>query len=98
MAEINPTDCAKRDPDIPAEADRKTERVVLAFLLEEHPSQLTIPELSLSLNARTSSFSTNDAVERAVRELVGAGLLRCQGGYILPTRAALYFERLEPLG
>ncbi len=98
MVDFNPTDCAKRNPDIPAEADRKSERAVLVFLLEEHPSQLTIPELSRALNARQGSFESDDAVERAVRELVGAGLLRCQGGYILPTRAALYFERLEPLG
>ena len=95
MAEINPTDRAKRDPDTPAEADRKTERVVLAFLLEEHPSQLTILELSRALNVRPGGFESDDAVERAVRELVGAGLLRCSGGYVLPTRAALYFARLE---
>ncbi|MBW8060315.1 MAG: hypothetical protein FVQ78_08325 [Solirubrobacterales bacterium] len=98
MAEINPTDCAERDPDTPAAQDAQAEHVVLAFLLEEHPSHLTIPELSRALNAYPNSFETNDAVERAVRELVGAGLLRCQGGDILPTRAALYFERLQPLG
>ncbi len=34
-------------------------------------------------------------VERAVRELVGAGLLHCCCGHVLPTRAALYFRRLE---
>ena len=38
---------------------------------------------------------SGDAVERAIRELVGAGLLRCDGGYVVPTRAALYFHRLE---
>lgn len=92
MADSNPTDCAER---FPAGEDAKAERVVLAFLLEEHPSQLTIPELSRALNARPDGFSANDAVERAVRELDGAGLLHCQGGFVLPTRAALYFARLE---
>ena len=29
-----------------------------------------------------------------MRDLVGAGLLRCQGAYVLPTNAALYFDRL----
>jgi hypothetical protein len=67
---------------------------VLAFLLEEHPAQLTIPELSLALNAHPD-FESDDAVERAVRELVGAGLLYCHGRFVLPTRAALYFARLE---
>ena len=94
MAETNPTDCAERDPS-PGAEDAKAERVVLAFLLEEHPSQLTIPELSRALNAESGGFDSEDAVERAVRELVSAGLLHCQGGFVLPTRAALYFERLQ---
>jgi hypothetical protein len=91
MANINPTDCAER---YPAGDDAKAERVVLAFLLEEHPSQLTIPELSRALNV-DPGFGTADAVERAVRELVGAGLLHCDGAFLAPTRAALYFARLE---
>jgi hypothetical protein len=28
-------------------------------------------------------------------ELVGAGLLHCEKGFVLPTRAALYFARLD---
>lgn len=98
MAEANPTDCTERDPATPAEQDAQAERVVMTFLLEEHPSQLTIPELSQALNAATGTFETEDAVERAVRELVGAGLLRCHGAFVVPTRSALYFERLQPLG
>jgi hypothetical protein len=94
MADANTTDCAERDLPRPLAEDAKVERVVLAFLLEEHPAQLTIIELSLTLNA-DPGFDSNDAVERAVRELVGAGLLYCCGGFVLPTRAALYFARLE---
>jgi hypothetical protein len=93
MAAANPTDCAERDLCRPDAEDTKAERIVLAFLLDEHPSQLTIPELSLVLNA-DPGFDSDDAVERAVRELVGAGLLYCQGRFVLPTRAALYFARL----
>jgi hypothetical protein len=95
MADTNPTDRAERDPATPAEVDRKTERTVLAFLCDEHPTQFTIPELSRTLNADPGDFASDDAVERAVRELVGAGLLRCQGAFVLPTWAALYRERLE---
>jgi hypothetical protein len=95
MADPNPTDCAERDLRRPDAEDTKAERVVLAFLLEEHPSQLTIPEASLALNADPGGFSNDDAVERAIRELVGAGLLYCQDRFVLPTRAALYFARLE---
>jgi len=87
----NPTDCVERDP---AAEDAKTERVVLAFLLEEHPTQLTIPEVSRALNAHPGGFSDDDAVERAIRELDGAGLLSCRGGCAVPTRAALYLARL----
>jgi hypothetical protein len=68
--------------------------VVLAFLLDEHPSQLTIPEVSRALNAVPDSFEANDAVERAIRELDGAGLVHCHGGFAVPTRAAIYFARL----
>ena len=88
----NPTDCAERYPN---DEDAKTERAVLAFLLEEHPSQLTIPEVARALNGHPGGFSSSDAVERAIRELDGAGLLRCRNGLAAPTRAALYFARLE---
>lgn len=94
MAETNPMDC-DRDPAHPSAEDAKAERVVLAFLLEEHPSQLTIPEVARALNARPGRFSNDDAVERAVRELDGAGLLRCANGLAVPTRPALYLARLE---
>jgi hypothetical protein len=30
-----------------------------------------------------------------VRDLIGVGLLRREGATVLPTRAALHFERLE---
>ncbi len=46
------------------------------------------------MNAGETGFDSEDAVERAIRQLVGAGLLHCCGGFILPTRAALYFSRL----
>jgi hypothetical protein len=91
MADENPMGREHCDP---AAEDAKAERTVLAFLLDEHPSQLTIPELSLALNAHPGGFESEDAVERAVRELVGAGLLHCQHGFVLPTRAALYFDAL----
>lgn len=79
---------------MPGAQDAQAEHAVLAFLLDEHPSQLTIPELSRVLNAVPDGFSAHDAVERAVRELDGAGLLHCHGGFAVPTRAALYFARL----
>jgi hypothetical protein len=93
MAESNPRDC-ERDPAAPKEP--KVERAALAFLIDRHPERLTIPQVSRAMNARPGEGSEpGDAVERAIRELVGAGLLRCESGYVVPTRAALYFHRLE---
>jgi hypothetical protein len=95
MAETNPTDHCFGDHLYPAAAeDAKVEQAVLSFLLDQHPDRLTILELSLALNAGPTDFDSEDAVERAVRELVGAGLLHCHGRFVMPTRAALYFSRL----
>ncbi len=74
--------------------DEEAERVVLEFLLDQHPAQLTIPEVSRALNVVPGSFATEDAVERAIRELDAAGLIHCQAGFAIPTIAALYFARL----
>lgn len=86
----NPTDCERN----PAEEDRKVQAAVLGFLIDEDPDRFTIPELSRAMNAGPAAFEAEDAVERAVRELVGAGLLHCCGGFVLPTRAALCCWRL----
>jgi hypothetical protein len=81
---------------MPGVQDAKVERAALAFLIDKHPDRLTIPQVSRVMNARPGGGAdSGDAVERAIRELVGAGLLRCEGGYVVPTRAALYFHRLE---
>jgi hypothetical protein len=93
MADSNPRDCAERIP-LPTDQDTQAELAVLAFLLDEHPTQLTIPEISRALNAVPDSFSAFDAVERAIRELDGAGLVHCRDGFAIPTRAALYSARL----
>jgi hypothetical protein len=69
--------------------DARTQRAVLSLVLHEHPAQLTIFEL-----AREVSRDEGDAAERAIRDLVGVGLLRCEGASVLPTRAALHFDRL----
>jgi len=82
------------DPSTPADADRKVEWAVLGYLLDADPDRFTIPEVSRAMNAGETDFGSEDAVERAIRQLVGAGLLHCCGGFILPSRAALYYSRL----
>lgn len=93
MANPNPTDC-EHDLAVPAAEDRKVQSAVLEFLIGEGPDRFTIPELSRAMNAGPADFGAEDAIERAVRELVGAGLLHCCGGFVLPTRAALCYRRL----
>jgi len=90
----NPTDRGLLDPSTPASEDRKVEWAVLDYLLDEHPDRFTIPEVSRAMNASETDFDGEDAVERAIRDLVGAGLLHCCGGFVVPTRAALYYQRL----
>jgi hypothetical protein len=95
MAETNPTTCGERDLCDHLAQDIRDQRIVLDFVLDEHPALLTIPELCRALYAHPGDFAGNDAVERAIRDLDGAGLLSCEGGLARPTRAALCFARLE---
>ncbi len=95
MADQNPKGRASLDPSSPAGEDRRTESAVLAVLLDEHPSRLTMDELILVLCADPDRGDPKDAGQRAVFELVGAGLVHRDGSFLAPTRAALYFQRLE---
>ncbi len=89
MASEDPTRSGACDT---ASQDRRTERAVLALLLDEHPARLTLPELSLAFGGDGSSET--DAVRRAVDQLIGSGLLHRDGALLGPTRPALYLDRL----
>jgi hypothetical protein len=58
-------------------------------------SQLTADDICLVLHADPDRANPNDEGERAVQELIGAGLVHRHGRLVTPSRAALYFERLE---
>lgn len=93
MAIENPTDSAASCLNAYAAEEAEAQRVVLGFLLEVHPARLKVFELCRALYP--GDFNSKDAVERALRELDGAGLVNCDGGYAVPSRAALYFSGLE---
>jgi hypothetical protein len=96
MADRHSMDRRSGDPASSAAQDARIERAVLALLLDEHPDRLTLEELRRVLHPEDpEGAKPSDAMERAVRELVGAGLLHRHGQFVMPTRAALYFERLE---
>lgn len=95
MAIGNPTDSAASCLNAYAAEEAEAQRVVLGFLLEVHPARLKVFEVCRALYAHPGDFNSKDAVERALRELDGAGLVNCDGGYAVPSRAALYFSSLE---
>jgi hypothetical protein len=74
--------------------DEDVEAAVLRQLLDLHPTRLTLTELAREFGARGGDFGAHDAVERAVRDLTGAGLLHRGEEFVAPTRAALRFNEL----
>jgi hypothetical protein len=71
------------------DADLRTQSVVLGYVLDQHPVHASIPAL-----VRDLAEDASDAYERAIRDLTGIGLLRCSGGIVEPTEAALRFDSL----
>lgn len=78
--------------------DIRDQAVVLTFVLTLHPQHLTIPDLARSLNAEPGDFKRPDAVERAVRDLTGVGLVEIGSGLVQPTAAALRFIEIIESG
>jgi Arc/MetJ family transcription regulator len=76
------------------EEDEAVESAVLMRALDLHPSRVTVAELVRDLAGEQAGFGERDAIERAVRDLSGAGLLHCTDEFVLPTRAALRFDEL----
>jgi hypothetical protein len=80
----------------PAAEDKATEAAVLRHLLALYPVQLTRKELEREVAGGNGDFALVDAVERAVCELVAAGLVHRNGDVVLPSRAAMrFYELLE---
>lgn len=78
----------------PSAQDVTIEAAVLRQLLALHPIQLTVGELAREIGGETADFAQTDAVERAVHELVAAGLAHRNGDVVIPSRAALRLEEL----
>lgn len=74
--------------------DEGVEAAVLSFLIDLHPARVTEAELLREVAGERPGFAERDAIERAVRDLVAAGLLHRGGEFVEPSRAALRFSRL----
>jgi len=77
-----------------AAEDDRDQAAVLAYVLALHPTHLSPPDLVREVSAGAIEFAATDRVERAVRDLVGSGLLHDAAGLIVPTRAALRADAL----
>jgi len=89
-----PSDAGLDSAPPTARQDLKDQAVVLTHVLAVQPAQLIVPELVREIGAGIAEFSEDDRMERAVRDLTGLGLLRCPGGIVMPTRAAVRFNEL----
>lgn len=76
-----------------AEDDAATESAVLQQVLQLHPASLTLAELIREMG-EGDSLQRRETIERAVGDLVAAGLLHHSDAFVRPTRAALRFEQL----
>lgn len=78
----------------PMAEDAATESAVLQQVLDFHPVLVTMEELVREVSGESPGFGERDAVERAVRDLIGVGLLHHHEVFVVPTRAALRFSEL----
>jgi hypothetical protein len=77
----------------------KYEQIVIDHVLVLHPkTHLTIPALVGEILAGCTDFSPGDELERAVRDLVCAGSLYCEGGCVFPSASLLRREYLSMPG
>ncbi|MFT3863020.1 MAG: hypothetical protein QM729_02025 [Solirubrobacterales bacterium] len=75
--------------------DTRVESAVLQRVLDLHPGRVTTDELVRDLVGEDADFAARDGIERAIRELTGAGLFhRTDDGFVTPTRAAVHFGEL----
>jgi len=94
MADENPTGKRAAEPPQPEAQDLHDQAVVLVQVLTNWPTHLRVSDLLREIVNDPRDFAQRDKVERAVRDLVGAGLVfRCES-VVMPTRAALHFNRL----
>jgi hypothetical protein len=84
----------REDSWTPAAEDVATESAVLQRVLDFHPVLVTVAELVREIGDEPTDFAERDAIERAVRDLTGAGLLHRHDTFVIPTRAALRFSEL----
>lgn len=74
--------------------DETVQAGLMRHLIELHPARLTVAELLLEMVGESADFAERDAIERALRDLEGAGLVHLGDGFVTPTRAARRLSEL----
>jgi len=78
-----------------AEEDRSARHSVLIAVIDLHPAPITVSELARLLTRSSDDFGECDAIEQAVIDLAGFGLLhrhdfrKRPDAFVTPTQAAL---------
>ena len=67
----------------------------LGTLLLAYSGQYSAEELVREMTERPDEFSQRDAVDNALRDLAGAGLIHRHGLFVFATRAAVRFDELR---
>jgi len=85
----------RRAPSFTVTTDEEMQRVVLAAVLREYPVLLTFSAIACELFENPNDLVGGMALARAVRDLVGEGLLYSNGLLVLPSQPALHVKRLS---
>jgi hypothetical protein len=81
------------DKDRVSDEEAMVARAVLSLVISLYPNRVSIIELARQL----SKGPEDSTVERAIRDLVNAGLLRSDGHNVIATQIALALDRLRIL-
>jgi hypothetical protein len=76
-------------------SDEAVQLAVMSRVLLLHPERLSATELRRMMLAGEQDFERSDDHDRAVSDLIGAGLLRRDGDSVVATHAAMYFHSLN---
>jgi hypothetical protein len=90
MANENPTGPGATERLTTLDDDDRAQASVLREVLWMHPEPIALGELTRAMTVASDAFGDRDRIERAVRDLIGSGLLyKRDDDFVIPTRAAV---------